>query len=362
MRLPSILDLSEEQEFVTNLPAVGRFLISGPAGSGKTIMALYRTWSLVMQGRRPVLMTYSRPLKGYCAQAARRLGLESTVMTFHEWFSNYWKRRFNQNPPVQDDRYSFNWNAILLRLGQADRTEIEIEDLVVDEGQDLPREFYLVSTLIAENVTVFADENQRITDTQSTLEEIRSFLGPGTLHRAVGLNARNTVEIARFAGLFADEALPVPTRRGQPPELHWYSRMREVIDRIVRYTKENPGHEVAITAQHQQTILSLWTELDRQRVSSAQIYVRRGTIRRDIDFGKRGTKILTARSMKGLEFDAVFVTDLETYSTDATDHATRMQMYVLATRARERLHLMYRGSAEPPIVAQIPDNVLLRSP
>lgn len=167
--------------------------------------------------------------------------------------------------------------------------------------------------------------------------------------------------MAKFAGLFADESLPLPTRHGKRPELHWCSTTREIIDRIVRYIKDNPGHEVAVTAQHQRTITGLWLELDRRKVSSAQIYVRRGNAPAKIDFAKRGIKILTAKSMKGLEFDAVIVADLETYPTDATDHAARMQMYVLATRAREELHLLYRGSTEPPIVSQVPHATLRRS-
>ncbi|MEU3169395.1 ATP-binding domain-containing protein [Streptosporangium sp. NPDC006930] len=344
-----------------DLPAVGRFLISGPAGSGKTIMALYRVWTLVMQGRKPVLMTYSRPLKNYCLIAASRLELDSTVMTFHEWFSGYWKKRFNQRPPRGIEEFTFDWSAILLELGRAGHPEVEIEDLVIDEGQDLPHEFYLVSTILAENVTVFADENQRISDSQSTLKEIKSFLGDGTVHHSVSSNSRNTMEIARLAEIFVDENLSLPTRRGKHPELHWYSTTKEIIDRIVKYIKENPGYEVAVTAQHQQTIKGLWMELDRRKVSSAQIYVRNGSAPAKIDFAKRGIKILTSKSMKGLEFDAVFVTDIETYSTDAADHAARMQMYVLTTRAREELHLFYRGSAEPSIVSRIPHTTLRRT-
>jgi hypothetical protein len=46
--------------------------------------------------------------------------------------------------------------------------------------------------------------------------------------------------------------------------------------------------------------------------------------------------------------------------TDPTEAALRMTYYVLATRAREELHLGYDGDAEPPHLAQVPPRLLRR--
>lgn len=361
MKLPSILDLTDEQVFVVDLPVNGRFLISGPAGSGKTIMAIYRLWSLSMHGRKPVLMTYSRPLKGFSSLAAHRLELESSVKTFHEWFNAYWKRRFNESVPRGVDEFTFDWPEILLRLGDAEQIKIEIDDLVVDEGQDLPREFYLATQLLARNITVFADENQRITEAQSTLPEIENFLGCGTVHRPIASNIRNTVQIARLASRFVDTDLQLPKREGPVPELHWHSSAREIVDRVVKHLREHPSEEIAVTVRHQRTLKSLWLEFNKKSISSTQIYVRADRRPRDIDFSKRGVKLLTFNAMKGLEFDAVFAGELESFPNDPSDHGARMQLYVLATRARKRLHFFYRGATEPDLLSQIPNDVLKRS-
>ncbi|WP_306673284.1 hypothetical protein [Streptomyces sp. UH6] len=70
---------------------------------------------------------------------------------------------------------------------------------------------------------------------------------------------------------------------------------------------------------------------------------------------------------KGLGFGIVVVPDTHTHThtrtdaaTDPTEAALRMTYYVLATRAREELHLGHDGDAEPPHLAQVPPRPLRR--
>lgn len=66
-------------------------------------------------------------------------------------------------------------------------------------------------------------------------------------------------------------------------------------------------------------------------------------------------------SAKGLGFDIVVVPDTHTdAATDPTEAALRMTYYVLATRAREELHLGHDGDAEPPHLARVPPRLLRR--
>jgi hypothetical protein len=362
MNLPSILALTDEQTFIVEMPIKGRFLITGPAGSGKSIMALYRAWMLSMEGRSTVLMTYSQPLKQYFSRAAASLELSASVKTFHEWFNDYWMRRFKQKPPAGNERFAFDWPNILQALESAGHTDFEIQDLVVDEGQDLPWHFYLVARLLAENITIFADENQRITSSQSTLAEIRTALGAGVECRSVTSNMRNTYEIGVLANRFTDTPVTVSSQHGPIPALTWYENLRSVADHVAAYVIANPGLDVGVALQRGGQLKGLWHELSRRRVQSAQIYQRtgQGRIPGKIDFAKRGPKLLVATSMKGLEFDTLFVPDMESYSEDVSDHAARMLVYVLSTRARRELYMGYRARHEPPLLAAVPDNILKR--
>lgn len=64
--------------------------------------------------------------------------------------------------------------------------------------------------------------------------------------------------------------------------------------------------------------------------------------------------------MKGLEFDSVFVPDLDAYTEDPTSVEARLRFLVLCTRAREDLHFAHRGPQQPAILSDIPESLLVR--
>ena len=74
-----------------------------------------------------------------------------------------------------------------------------------------------------------------------------------------------------------------------------------------------------------------------------------------IDFSKPGIKLLTHQSAKGLEFDTVFLPELQKWNTaDLALEKFRKQMYVLVSRARRQLFLSYTGSGDPAILGELP--------
>ena len=70
MRLPAFEDLSKEQDLIYNLDLDGNYLVSGPPGTGKSVMALYRAQVLTFDDREPALLMYNNVLQQYTAQAA----------------------------------------------------------------------------------------------------------------------------------------------------------------------------------------------------------------------------------------------------------------------------------------------------
>ena len=63
-----------------------------------------------------------------------------------------------------------------------------------------------------------------------------------------------------------------------------------------------------------------------------------------IDVTVPGVTILNKESVKGQEFDAVFILELERFVPCATD-AERRAMYMMCTRARDHLFLVYGPNA-----------------
>ena len=99
MRLPSYQELSKEQDEINDLPLDGNWLVTGPPGTGKTVMALYRTEMLDEQDRKVLVLMWSRLLKMYVQEATEELNLdENQVANFDAWFKGYWSSFWRRSP------------------------------------------------------------------------------------------------------------------------------------------------------------------------------------------------------------------------------------------------------------------------
>ena len=60
MRFPNTRDLNAEQEKVyLYAPAEGRMLVTGPPGTGKTVLAVLRALEVARNRRRPVVAMFN---------------------------------------------------------------------------------------------------------------------------------------------------------------------------------------------------------------------------------------------------------------------------------------------------------------
>ncbi|MEV5898276.1 hypothetical protein [Nonomuraea fuscirosea] len=98
--------------------------------------------------------------------------------------------------------------------------------------------------------------------------------------------------------------------------------------------------------------------LQREGIGAVQRYVGDSKHFRTVDFANPGVRVFSTFSMKGLEFDTVFLPQLELHEGDPTRAITRMRFYVLSTRSRRELHFSYAREQEPAIMAGIPERIL----
>ncbi|MDQ1029730.1 superfamily I DNA/RNA helicase [Streptomyces umbrinus] len=357
------LDLFPEQRAsLDELAFDGNHLVSGPPGSGKSLLAAQRAVMLALTGTPVTLLTRSNLLRQSLAAVVHKLGPPDRgvrVATAHAWLTDWYGGRV---PRTGDD--SYDWEACYDRA--AETGPVPDLTLVVDEGQDLPPEFYRLCRLLQARTTVYADECQRLTDTNSTLAEITQRLGRCTLYELDG-NHRNTRQIAAFAAHFhTGTGMPaLPEREGPPPRLHRLPH-RGAVDLLILLAQKHPQQSIGVIVNSTHTQFSLLGSLERRGPRlKPQLYTCRAPAAqsryRTLDLGRPGIVLVHRASAKGLGFDVVVIPDTHTdAAVDPTSAALRMTYYVLATRARRELHLAYEGETEPPLCAQVGSGNLLR--
>ncbi len=267
------------------------------------------------------------------------------------------------------DKYTFDWDGCIEIVGQHPPPAKLREHVIVDEGQDMPRAFYMMLRMITRSMTVFADENQTLTDQNSTNREIRTAAGISS-EASLERNFRNTHAIARVSGHFwtGAGAAPVEVREtaedGDLPVLDEDPVLDGVVRRIATFERANSTQQIGVLVPYSNQVTKLFNRLKSKTTNHPGMY-KAGLAsdpkkKRDlVDFAEPGVKILSWASAKGLEFDTVFIPELQAYKQwDPTADDFRMRMYVLTSRAKRELYLLYSGEGEPPIIASFPMEAL----
>jgi superfamily I DNA/RNA helicase len=346
-------DLTQAQrDCLDALPLTGNHLVSGPPGSGKSLLAAHRAVHLALTGRPTVLLSRSNLLRQLLSGTLDGFmvpGAPVESATVHSWIL----RRFGRDTLRTEDGW-FDWTALTHRAADTlGETDASAPHLVIDEGQDLPPGFYRLGRLAAASVTVFADECQRLTETNSTLAEITDALGRSTEHVEVTGNHRNTREIASLAEFFrtGGPVPDMPARNGSLPAVRNYAGVTALADDIAAMARAQPLHRVGVIVNSLRTAADLMRRLERAGLPhEPQLYSSAASSGRyrDLDLARPGVVIVHRASAKGLDFDTVVIADTETDSgTDPTAASLRMAYYVMITRARQRLVLGWQGSRLP---------------
>lgn len=347
MRLPTYDELAsvEEQLQVLEHPLDRSLFVAGPPGSGKTVLALQRARMMAEMHETVPIVTYGRMLR-------RLLALMQDVdkvqpSTMHSFISRDYFIRTRARPPTPwHDAYAYQWNDMLGRLQQSPPVGAP---LVVDEGQDLPEGFFIyASRHVSRTMTVFADDDQALGDQRTTLEEIKNAAGlddPVILKE----NHRNTPEVARVAEHFHQGRLPAAEVRrrstGELPRLVYSPSTAATADLVSNWSRTRGGSIGVIVDRNEDTGARLYDQLvARLPRTRIDIYKSRSPNEDQIDVLVDGVTILNKKSVKGQEFDSVFVLELERFIPFANE-SERRAMYMMCTRARDNLFLVHGPEA-----------------
>lgn len=380
-RLPRVQDLTKDQERVRSLPLDGQHLVIGGPGTGKSVLALLRARRLARSGRKYVVLMFNHLLK----QASHGLFRgQLSCETWKRWYWRIFKEITNQDAPLvpttQEGSFRpFDWKRIEGIIDQTDWGKQHL-NIVIDEGQDMPPEFY--SSLVGlgfENFFVVADQNQQITDENSSRQDIENALAIDASEVIeLRTNFRNSRSVAELARTFytGDPASPPPLLPRHPDmktaELYSFPSggFQQIIRRILLTADKNPHKLVGVIAPNnsvrEQYLSALRTTLDSDSLTLQhgqpliRTYSHGKQTNVKLDMG--GIIVLNVQACKGQEFEIVICIDVDEHYIPADDlDMAKKQFYVMVARARERVVMLRRKGVESRLDSILPtDESVLR--
>ncbi len=376
--LPGIQDLSKEQEAVRALPKEGQYLIVGGPGTGKSVVALIRARRHQREGDEYVFLVFNHLLNRANSQL---FGKDFASSTWDGWFRRLFEELTGQSIPKLDANNQgyqpIDWASVDSIIEAMPRNETrQLPFLVIDEGQDMPPEFYNALTSLGfDRFFVVADQNQQITEANSSRKDIQDCLAIEA-RKVIELiqNYRNNHQVARLAREFytGDPASPPveppASSQGTVPVLYVYGdeKKQSVAQGLLRLADRDPQQLIGVITpnnqvreQYHKALKSADVRLDNPRATIGTFH---GGHHSEVAFDEGGILIINAQACKGLEFDTVVLADInEHWIPDGDPDVAKRLFYVMVARARERVFMLMKRDGSKRVENILPtDQTILR--
>lgn len=315
-----IAELSSQQYRIIRLfKHRKRLVIRGPAGSGKTLLAVERAREAAQSGARTLLLCFNRPLADHLRETTRT-NPDLEVCTFHQLAHRLAEEA---GLDIPEPKEAFFDQAAELALDAIDRLGGRYDAVIVDEGQVMDEQWWIpieASLRDPEDATlwVFWDDNQALYRRPTGLPE--------------GMEDQPLPEAWRSSRQIFDTVMrfykgdPVECLGPDGPEVevitpngHPRKQLNQVLHRLINEQEVRPSEIVVLTPR---------------ALSQSGVSGNVGGFRVvEEPRGPNDVRISSIKRFLGLESQVVVITELP----NSTDRDFRSLMYVGLSRARALL-------------------------
>lgn len=323
-------ELDEDQIKVLMATLDKSCIVSGCAGSGKSVLALIKAQRIQKEkGQSYQIIVFTKALCNYMNSGKKELGLTNP---FHyHWV---WENRLNA--PHSD--------YVIVD---------EIQDFSVEEIEQ-----FITST--NKNFFFFGDTAQSIyqglKDTVA-VDEIRTSISGAKSAKEWELyrNYRLPLPVARFVQPVGVDLSPFvestyKSQEKELPKVIKYDSKDKQLEAIHRIIESNNMDDVAILLPDNETVLKVYKALSAMGGNYEYRYNDRQDFRNNVDnlnFDSTNPKIMTYHSAKGLQFETIFLPFIEDFVED--EDSNQKALYVAMTRTYRNLYVLFSGQLPSPL-------------
>lgn len=311
-------------------------LVTGVPGSGKTTVTIMRAERLINENKKILVFTFQNLLCLSLKNIAQSEALKNCIHGLYDWY-----------PP------KFGW----LDVTHSAEYMIEkmqsfpmVDEILIDEGQDFEARIFRSLMQKCRQMTVGADNAQRVHERGILANAIRQELESNKPVVPVPLNYnyRNTFEVYNFARFFVPNSeranLPIrldlmPRGNGNMPVVIQVLSEDDKLNRLRIILDDAGDRNIAILVYGQREVDYYHDKIIQMGFTATKWY--HGNQPNNIE----NILVTTYKSAKGLEFQVVVMPDMHTAMNSA--EKTAEHYYIGCTRAKENLFLTFTGNNLP---------------
>jgi hypothetical protein len=347
-------ETARELRFYTDEQAVAlddaalndRLLYIGPAGTGKSLLAVEMYRREVNAGRKTLLLCYNRLLRDILEQEVG--DLQNPPMTIHAFLL----KLAGISAPAESSSHFWDEelpNAALLAVLDT-QEDPPWDSIVIDEAQDvlLPKYLDVIDQVLRGGISggrwiMFGDFDRQAIYAECI--DYRSFCSKThAAVRSLRTNCRNTKLISKYAEILGGMEPGYRTVRrqgdGVQPEIRFYKTEQEQQNHLIQvlncFRERFEWKDIVVLSAKRDDL----SAAHKLRVDPWQSRLR------PYSLAAQGLRFCSIHRFKGLEACAVVVTDIE--DLGASERASLL--YVATTRAVDRLVILANEQIQPGIL------------
>jgi len=365
-----IMDLKQEQ--LARHLGQGHRVIHGVAGSGKTMILIYRCLHLAKALNKPILvLCFNITLAAYLRSYMRDHKVDEKVHIYniHSWCAEQ-QNKFKfpvHSPSNSADEHNKIIDATLAALENGSIPQGQYGAVLIDEGHDFQANWLRLSTQLADDtqtLLLLYDDAQSIYKKRNALDFSLKSVGINAQGRTfiMKANYRNSRSILEFAWQLAHnymrktDVAEIPLIEpksanvfGKAPEVRGFDSLDEEINFVIRclekwHTKGIAWNEIAILYPGNSIGERMSERLKQTNIPF--LYLQDKQAKQNYNANDNILPLMTIHSSKGLEFSRVILLgSSKLYKRVTLDEAIRL-LYVGLTRAREYLLITFHEKNE----------------